>query len=236
MRAARAFGAVAAVAALTTLVPSGLAAQATAQMAQSRSTGSRSGGCQLGRGFECSYEAKTRRAEDGAESIALEVVVVWRLPENEGRPSARMADSAVLRAYRAFAQAVEDQGRSFGGGVVGSYWTAVVRPGMRRMWDWEPGKPFPPDSLWVADSAFEVPSTDSMLVILVDGAYTPDGPAPRIHRVVRRPSEWRETGAKQWTNGDTTFMVRPRRARSRDREDLLAIPEVRAFVERPRSP
>jgi hypothetical protein len=205
--------------------------------AQERSRGSMGGSCQLGPGFECSYDASMELSEDGRQLLRLESVIIWRAPGSlVAERRARTPDSAVALAYRDVARAADEAGRSFSGSMNGTYWTAMLSPGMRRMWDWTPGRATPPDSIFVADSAFQVPPGDTMLVILIDGVHTIDGPAPRVAASFRLPNRPMETGQREWTNGDTTFVVRPRGRRVRIEGELREIPEVRAFIERPRSP
>ena len=91
------------------------------------------------------------------------------------------------------------------------------------------------DTLFVAGRTLLVPSTDSTLVVMVDrDAAGGSQVATATIRTDLPEDYWQKT----WQNGDTTFIVRPR-IPSSDAwlpEVLLAIPEVRAFVERPRSP
>ncbi len=205
--------------------------------AQNRANGNEGGGCDIGRGFACEYRARTYRGDDGVQWTPLAYVVIWRVPDSlASSPRSRRPDSTLVRAYRDFVRSVEEQDRTFSGGTAGQYFTALAHPGLHRLSDWDPSRGFRPESLFVADRALEIPVGDTVLVILVDGVYTAGGPVPRVHDVLRRPSTRRESGVKQWRNGDTTFIVRPRGDRLPVTEDLLALPEVRAFIRRPSPP
>jgi hypothetical protein len=197
---------------------------------QRANRGSTGGSCHVGASFECLYRAFTEERPD-QQYESLHFVVVWRVPP--GAHDVRSMGDTLLRsvvqqAYRSEVRAAEDRGRSHMGGSGGSYWY-----GASVNQRFAPGRPGA-DSLFVHGEAFSLPADDSLLVVLVEGANSPSGEAPRIVGTVRVASTARGTGRRRWTSGDTTFFVNPRRGRTDWIGDALReIPEVREFLDRP---
>lgn len=190
-------------------------------------TGGGSGGCSVGRGFECS-EITAHSGSDRDRHNWLRAVVLWRRApgRRERGPLDSAAQARAQERHRNDRRAAEDSGRAFLGGQ--SYdrtWSAAYTGFISAR-----GRTV--DTLFVMDQRFVIPRRDSALIVMVDEV---DGPASqsRIHGTAWMPAQldaayW----PKFWTSGDTTFSVMPRRDQTILRDALERIPAVKAFLTR----
>lgn len=167
-------------------------------------TGYRSLQCSVGAGFACAGLVATddRSAEPRRW---IRVLVIWKGGDSSGALRATRDTTAARAIYRRYLEerrAAEDRERTIlGGASGGEYWIATLTRGFGRVG---------PDSLFVLDQPFEVPATDSAIVVLVDGVHSITH-TPRVvgsaRMVSAMPPQARE---KRWVSGDTTFIVSPR--------------------------
>jgi hypothetical protein len=187
-------------------------------------TGGGSGGCSVGRGFEC-IELTAHEGTGTEERNWLRAVILWRHASTRGSGRSDTAASReAAQRTRDARRAAEDSGRVFlGGSFYGRTYSAAHSQRY--------GRPTT-DTLYVLGRVLSLPLRDSALIVMIDGLE--DG--------VRQPTlvgtEWMpailETRywPKHWRSGDTTFSVMPRGQEVILRAALLAIPSVRGFLER----
>ncbi len=85
------------------------------------------------------------------------------------------------------------------------------------------------DTIFIADQAFPLPRRDSALVILVDRHDRQRAPTV-VGTVMIRAALPSDFWTKTWSNGDTTFIVSPKRDNTYLRDALTAVPAIRAFL------
>jgi hypothetical protein len=219
-------------AAATAIMLASHESQAQGGLARGTSQGARSGSCDADARFMC-LSLEATKDEAGAEYDSPRFVVLWRMPQGVARVSPRdtLAMAISERQQVAFRRAAEDRRHQPMVTGTGRYWAGVSHSSfLSRRPFMGPATPAPRDSLFVLDSAFELPTGDSVLVVLVEGMIAPDAPPPRLTHASVHAAPWVATGTKHWRNGETSFVVRPRRGDDRLRRFLFTIPPVVAFL------
>lgn len=182
--------------------------------------------CSVGLGFDCSL-VEGREGSGPEQRHWLRAVVIWKSGRQD---SPAMRDTAAARTrmqrFLLVQRAAEDAGRV----LVGVDGVAHRAP-VTMTWGFRPNVP---DSVFVLNRAFELPSRDSALVLLIDARGDGEAPSPQLLATTWMPAAidpgfW----PKQWRSGDTTFIVSPRRGNRILQDSLVKAPAVRAFLSEP---
>lgn len=139
------------------------------------------------------------------------------MPDPFDRRAAQAASDSVFDAMRRLQRDAQERGRIHIGGGISN---GVLHQGL------ELSQGF--DTIFVAGRILDVPWSDSTLVVLVDEDRGTAEPTVAHHRIkLELPDDY---WPKQWTNGDTTFFVRPSRAPTLLRAALSGIPGIERFL------
>ncbi len=213
------------------VVPATLAAQ----------TGSGGVQCELGEHVACvGIESNLR--ENGIEREWPRAIVIFRAPRALGRfdfsnrsPRDTVAEQSSWRAYREARLLAERKERLFHGGLSNGLWWGFELSGWSVMLP-RASRGISHDRMFGIGRTCLVPRLDTAVVVLVEGVFG-TGERPQVIAAVTVPSpSRRKPEDKRWTSGDTTFLVRAKAEGITTEEFLRSIPEVRAFLARPRTP
>lgn len=172
-------------------------------------------------------QVEARETVGGTERRWVRAFVLMRRPDPsralraapdpfDRRAAQAAADSDYVAMLRVQREAQERGRFHVGGGVT----NGVLQEGF----ELSPGF----DTIFIAGRVLDVPWSDSTLVVLVDQDRGTAGPTVAQHFIkVELPDDY---WPKQWTNGDTTFFVRPSRAPTLLRAALSGIPGIERFL------
>ncbi len=157
------------------------------------------------------------------EQHAIKAIVLWRNSDIGRVPPARSASDTLHGArqpFRALERAAEDSGRWFVGQQHG---TSVSNA------EYDPTR----GRLFLLGRAFDIPSGDTAIVILVDHSDGIGG-APTIAATAYMPATMPDAfWPKSWTSGDTTYFVHTHHGESEQMlmASLRRVPALRGLLE-----